>query len=170
MERDKLLTLTTVVDHDPRLDEWASSLFSMRETSSVHFDASTSRMAPADEQAQPSLREYSRKELHYYADYDPLVGYRIAVTLGLLILLFIIFVLYKTHCHAKRNQKLIQNASAAAVSAMQESTRMGRAASVAVGVVKHGKTGAEKTTRAKTCKSKRSRSHKRRQLSVHNLV
>lgn len=157
MERDKLV----VVDDEARLDEWASS---------VHLDAETSRMAPADEQAQASLREYSRKELDYYADYDPLVGYRIAVTLGLLILLFIIFVLYKTHCHAKRNEKLIQNASAAAVSAMQESTRMGRAASVAVGVVKHGKTGAKKTTTTNTRKCKRSREHKRAHLSVHNLV
>lgn len=51
------------------------------------------------------------KELAYYADYDPVIGYRIAVTLGILILLFIIFVLYKTHCHQKKNRQLVKSAT-----------------------------------------------------------
>ena len=52
----------------------------------------------------------SAEELEYYKDYDPLVGYRIAISLGILILLFTVFVLYKTHCHQQRNRRLVQNA------------------------------------------------------------
>ncbi|KAH9410278.1 hypothetical protein TYRP_010036 [Tyrophagus putrescentiae] len=54
-------------------------------------------------------RTPSAAELAYYADYDPVIGYRIAVTLGILILLFIIFVLYKTHCHQQKNRRLTKN-------------------------------------------------------------
>lgn len=56
-------------------------------------------------------RTPSAAELAYYADYDPVIGYRIAVTLGILILLFIIFVLYKTHCHQKKNRQLVKSAT-----------------------------------------------------------
>lgn len=58
-----------------------------------------------------SLVPLSERERNYYRDYDPMVGYRIALSLGLLILLFTIFILYKTHCRAKKNRKLIMNAA-----------------------------------------------------------
>lgn len=54
-------------------------------------------------------RTPSAAELAYYADYDPVIGYRIAVTLGILILLFIIFVLYKTHCQQQKNRRFPKN-------------------------------------------------------------
>ncbi|KAH9511838.1 hypothetical protein DERF_010265 [Dermatophagoides farinae] len=53
---------------------------------------------------------FTEREREYYKDYDPMVGYRIALSLGLLILIFIIFVLYKTHCQSKKNRRLLMNA------------------------------------------------------------
>ena len=44
----------------------------------------------------------------YYADYDPMVGIRIAISLGLLITLFTIFILYKTQCNARKTRRLFQ--------------------------------------------------------------
>ena len=55
-------------------------------------------------------RTPSSAELEYYSDYSPAVGYRIAVSLGILVLLFAIFVLYKTHCHQKKIRRLVQGA------------------------------------------------------------
>lgn len=51
---------------------------------------------------------YSNSVSEYYSDYDPMIGIRIAIALGILITLFAIFLLYKTQCSAKRNQRLIQ--------------------------------------------------------------
>ncbi|KAJ6216082.1 hypothetical protein RDWZM_010582 [Blomia tropicalis] len=73
----------------------------------------------------------TEEEMFYYQDYDPMVGYRIAISLGVLILLFIIFVLYKTHCHQQRNRRLTQNAAAATgtatATASSSSTHHGQA-------------------------------------------
>lgn len=44
----------------------------------------------------------------YYADYDPMVGIRIAISLGVLITLFTIFILYKTQCNARKTRRLFQ--------------------------------------------------------------
>ncbi|KAH9425591.1 hypothetical protein DERP_004805 [Dermatophagoides pteronyssinus] len=52
----------------------------------------------------------TEREREYYKDYDPMVGYRIALSLGIIILIFIIFVLYKTHCQNKKNRRLLMNA------------------------------------------------------------
>ena len=58
-----------------------------------------------------SLLPLSERERRYYRDYDPMVGYRIALSLGIIILLFTIFILYKTHCRAKKNRRLIAQSS-----------------------------------------------------------
>jgi len=63
-------------------------------------------------------RERTAAEIEYYSDYDPVIGYRIAISLGILILLFTVFVLYKTHCHQQKNRRLVaQNSNAQSNSA-----------------------------------------------------
>ena len=64
-------------------------------------------------------RTRSITELEYYSDYDPMVGYRIAITLGLLILFFTLFVMYKTHCHRQKNKRLVKNAQNVAIATSQ---------------------------------------------------
>jgi hypothetical protein len=44
----------------------------------------------------------------YYSDYDPMIGIRIAISLGALITLFAIFILYKTKCNARKTKRLFQ--------------------------------------------------------------
>ncbi|KAF7493818.1 hypothetical protein SSS_01876 [Sarcoptes scabiei] len=52
---------------------------------------------------------YNEREREYYKDYDPMVGIRIGFSLGLLILMFILFVLYKTHCQTKKNRRYLES-------------------------------------------------------------
>lgn len=44
----------------------------------------------------------------YYSDYDILIGVRIATSLAILFVAFIVFVVYKTVCHEKRHNKRVQ--------------------------------------------------------------
>ncbi|XP_015789606.1 serum response factor homolog B [Tetranychus urticae] len=43
----------------------------------------------------------------YYSDYDPMMGIRIAISLLGIIVLFAIFVVYKSHCNAKKAKRLL---------------------------------------------------------------
>lgn len=46
--------------------------------------------------------------IDYYSDYDPMVGIRIGISLGALVTLFTIFILYKTKCNARKTRRLFQ--------------------------------------------------------------
>ena len=62
-----------------------------------------------------SLDPAEEKRLYeedYYSDYDPSVGARIALTLGVLILLFTLFVIYKSHCHVRKAKRLVASVQA----------------------------------------------------------
>lgn len=54
------------------------------------------------------LKHFTKKELAYYMDYDVTVGYHIALSLGVLVLMFIVFVLYKAHVQTRKNNELLQ--------------------------------------------------------------
>lgn len=60
---------------------------------------------------QPNDHKIS--EIEYYSDYDPYLGVRIALSLLAIIILFAIFLTYKSHCNAKRAKRILayQNSS-----------------------------------------------------------
>jgi hypothetical protein len=43
----------------------------------------------------------------YYLDYDPMMGARIAVSLAGLILLFALFLIYKSHCNSRKAKRML---------------------------------------------------------------
>lgn len=45
---------------------------------------------------------------NYYSDYDPVVGVRIAISLSVIILLFALFIIYKSYCNAKRTKRFLE--------------------------------------------------------------
>ena len=52
---------------------------------------------------------YNKQQIReYYSDYDILIGIRIATSLAILFVAFIIFVVYKTICHERRHYKRVQ--------------------------------------------------------------
>ena len=60
-----------------------------------------------DEVPEDPVIMNGNKQFDYYADYDPMVGIRIAISLGVLITLFTIFILYKTQCNARRTKRIL---------------------------------------------------------------
>ena len=62
------------------------------------------------EESIDSLSIRPTKDLYtdYYSDYDPMVGIRIAISLGVLITLFTFFIFYKTKCNARRTKRMFQ--------------------------------------------------------------
>lgn len=63
-------------------------------------------MSPAD---------ISQNRLHYYADYDVMMGIRIAISLSSIISLFALFITYKSYCNARRQRLRSANCPAAGV-------------------------------------------------------
>jgi hypothetical protein len=68
----------------------------------------TTRLTVRRTQHQQTKQISSNSVEDYYSDYDLMIGIRIAISLGALITLFAIFILYKTKCNARKTKRLFQ--------------------------------------------------------------